>query len=170
MSLTTSINVTVQSLHTGTSGLGAVQDNINKSVNTSLVNGTAANQADLVYSTTGSFTGATSTTINIASGSLKDSFGAAFVFARFKALYIANNATSETNNTLSIGDSTNPITTWVGGTNPVVKLPAGGLFLLTAPLATAFAVTASTADELKVASGSGASGLAWDFLIVGSSA
>jgi hypothetical protein len=48
----------------------------------------------------------------------------------------------------------------------VVKVPAGGMLLLYAPDATGFAVTAATADQLKITNSAGAS-CDYDIVIVG---
>jgi len=170
VALSSTVSISIRAAHTGTSGLGAVQDQINKTKEYTLADGTTANKADLVYSTNPTIAASSSTTINLATGSLKDSFGASFAFVRVKVLYVANKATTETNTTLTVGDATNPISTFFGGTNPTLKIPGGGTALLVAPLATAYGVTATTADSIKIATGSAVGGTEVEFLVIGASA
>lgn len=87
------------------------------------------------------------------SGVLTDGFGTSVALARVKAIGFINNGTS----LMTLGNhATAAWATWLGGTSTKVVRP-GGWFIDVAPDATGWAVTATTADILKIA-GTGTDG------------
>lgn len=128
-------------------------------------NGAGANQSDKVFADQRTVNASTNDDLDLA-GVLADVFGATLTFARIKGMLIASNPNNVQN--FSIGAGTNPFATWAGGTTPTVTLRPGGLFMLVAPDATGYAVTAGTGDILRIANGAG-SAITYDIVLFGSS-
>lgn len=100
------------------------------------------------------------------SGSLVDAFGAAILFAKIKVLAIKNKSTTQT---LSVGGAASlGFIAWVGDPTDVIKIGPGAFALLICDPA-GVAVTAGTADLLKIANSAGATCI-YDIFIAGSSA
>jgi hypothetical protein len=126
--------------------------------------GTGANQADLVFSDQRT----TATESLDLSGTLTDAFGDTLTMVRVKAILIKAAAA----NTLDVfvGGGSNPLIGWVADPTDIVEIKPGGAFMVWAPDATAYPVTASTGDILKVAASDGATSITYDIIIIGASA
>lgn len=131
-----------------------------------LTSGTGVNQGDLVFVDQRTVNASTNDDLDLA-GVLTNVFGATVTFARIKGLFVYSNPANT--QTFAVGGGSNPFSTWVTGTTPAVTVRPGGLFALTAPDATAYAVTAATADILRIANGAG-SPITYDILLIGASA
>jgi len=100
------------------------------------------------------------------SGSLVDTFGVVILFAKIKVLAIKNKSTTQT---LSVGGAASlGFIAWVGDPTDIVKIGPGAMALLICDPA-GVAVTAATADLLKIANSAGATCI-YDIFIAGSSA
>lgn len=130
--------------------------------------GTALNQADRIFHDTRTLAPSASESLDLA-GVLTDVFGALIAFARVKALFIYA-AAANTNNVVVGGAGANGFVTWVGGAAHTVSVRPGGLMLLAAPDATAYAVTAGTGDLLQVANSAAGTSVTYDVVIIGASA
>lgn len=110
----------------------------------SFSDGTGANQFQKVYATTRTLSGS-SEDLDL-SGSLADAFGATISATAVKLWALKNTSAS---NTLTF--STTGTNNWTGALNGSFTLPPGGVFLMAAPTAAGWTVTAGTADLLHVA-------------------
>jgi len=174
MSLSATITAGLTVNQTGTPILASQQtlvNNINKTLTTTFSNGNAAaNLIDTVYAKSGTFTASTAITVRpVTAGALTDSFGNTVNMLHLKCLYFANlaPATTETNNSVTIGGGTNPITTILPSTSTIV-VPAGGSILLTAPGAVGYLLTSGSADTLTFTPGTGTPG--YEMILLGASA
>lgn len=154
---------------------GNSDNNSSWAYSVSLANGTAVNQADLIYVATGTI--AASGTLNLdLAGTLTDMFGNTITMARVKVIYV--NLTTDTSATsLKVGGhATAGLANWItsagtfGTDQPAVVVRNGGVLFLSAPDATAYAVTATTADILKLTNLDGANTATYKLAIVGASA
>lgn len=134
-----------------------------------LTNGTGASgTADLLYAVKTTIAGAGSTTLDLA-GTLTDFFGNVLTMARAKYMYF--NLTADTTaSDVSIGNATAPLLNWISAATSTVKVRNGGLFLLGGPDATGYAVTATTADGLKVLNNDATNTATLKLAVIGSSA
>lgn len=128
-----------------------------------LASGTGANQADLIFSDTRS-TNATGEVLDL-DGPLTDNFGNTVTFARIKLMMVKASAANVVN--VSVGGD--DWATWAGGTTPTVTVRPGGMLMLVAPDATAYAVTATSADGLKIAASTTGT-VSYDIVLIGASA
>lgn len=145
--------------------LSTVRDPLLKEVTTTLANGAGANAANVVWHDQRTLAASGTENLDLA-GSLTDALGATATFARIKALYIAA-AAGNTNNVVVGGAAAN---TWTGpfaDATDKVSLRPGAYLLLVAPDATGYAVTADTADQLKIANSAGSTSVTYDIILIG---
>lgn len=152
----------------GTTGLATPQAPLNFSQITPLGSGTGANQADKMYAATRTLALSTGEDLDLA-GTLTDAFGAVITFARIKSM-IFRAASGNTNNVIVGNAATNGFISWCGSATDKVTVRPGGTFALIAPDATAYAVTAATADLLHVLNGGAGTPVTYDVVLIGSSA
>jgi hypothetical protein len=133
-----------------------------------LASGVGANQADKIFHDTRTLGASATENLDLA-GTLVDAFGATLTFARIKGL-IVYASPANTNNVLVGGAASNGFINWVGDTTDVLVVRPGGLICSFAPDATAYAVTASTGDLLKITNSGGTTGVTYDVVIIGASA
>lgn len=131
-----------------------------------LTNGTGVNQADKVWSDQRSIAASGNDDIDLA-GTLEDAFGSTISFARIKTL-IVKAADGNTNNVV-IGGASSTFTTWTTGTSAAVVLRPGGLFVLSVSDATAYAVTATSADTLRISNSGAGTAVVYDLCLIGAS-
>jgi hypothetical protein len=162
--LATNVELRVSGQLTGTVGLATASVPLSISKQIALTNGVGASQADQVYTATYAIgTGATQS-IDV-KGSLVDALGAAFTPAKLKVVYIYSQAANTTNLTL-FGDAASvPILNTAATT---MTLLPGGVFLNVQPPLAGIAVTAATADIIKIVNGAGATANV-DVILVGTS-
>lgn len=89
--------------------------------------------------------------LDLSGTALTDVYGVSVDLARIKSIYIENLSSS---NTITIGNATNAVSTFLGATSTLVLRPGGSVNLI-APDATGYVVTASTADILRISGTSG---------------
>lgn len=145
MAVAAKINLTVNALETGTTGLSQTKSAPHlMEFAADYATGTGSNQQDRVYSTVLSLAGSAQT-IDLL-GSLTDSYGAALSFVEVTGIFIKNNSTT-TGQFVTIGAGSNPFITWLKATGDGVVLGPGGIFCLTSPI-DGYAPTAGTGDIL----------------------
>jgi hypothetical protein len=131
----------------------------------SLENGTGANQANNIYSTSATLSASASADLDLA-GSLLNPLGAAVVFTKVKAILVIADA-ANTNDVVVGGASATQFVAPFGAATDKINVKPGGMFLLTAPNAAGLAVGAGTADLLKFANGGGTTSVTYTLVIIG---
>lgn len=168
MPLTTKIKLDAVAVLTGAPDMGASSATLSLPYSRDLSSGTATGQADLVF--TDSHTLAASATIDYdLAGSLLSALGTAFTPARIKAIILEADAGNTNNVVLGAAASAQFVGPF-GATTHTIAVPPGGAIALIAPGTTAWPVTATTADLLRVANSGGTTGVTYKILIVGASA
>jgi hypothetical protein len=135
----------------------------------SLQTGTGANQADRIFSDQRTIAPSANDDLDLAGTTLQDNLGENLALARIKVIAVSA-AAANANVLVMGGAAAAAITTILGGTSPTLNIRPGGLFLLTAPDATGFAITATTADILRFTNGGAGTSVTYDVVIIGSSA
>lgn len=136
-------------------GSGQISLNSDGVVQESITGGTAANQANRMWADERTLSHGASENLDLV-GVLADAFGDTISLDRIVALlFIVDDA--QTAGILIGGAGSNPVTSMFGAADDVLKLPPDSFVLLSCVSATGFAVTAGTADILKVAHGGEAS-------------
>ena len=155
----------------GGSELGTLSDAVLDTTNYfswTVANGTGANQADLVFSDQRTLALSTSENLDLA-GSLTDAYGTTITFARIKMIYVKAKSTNG-GNIIVGGAAANTFVGFFANSSDKINLTAGQMLQVTAPDATGWAVTAGTADILKVENDDGSATGTYDIIIVGASA
>lgn len=128
--------------------------------------GAGLNASDRIFHDTRTIIASGTDSLDLA-GVLVDPFGATITFARIKGILVSA-ATANVNNVV-VGAGTNAFSTWMTGTNPTVVVRPGGLLFVLAPDATAYVVTAATADILQIVNSAAGSSVIYDIVIIGAS-
>ncbi len=133
-----------------------------------VTDGTVANQADLFYHDQRTIANGANDDLDLA-GVLTDKFGSVLTFARVKALYVSAAAANVALVTIG-GAPSNAWSPIFSDSSDKIVLRPGGFVLLGAPEATAYAVTAGTADQLRIShDGSDSTSVIYDIAIIGAS-
>jgi hypothetical protein len=172
MSLATTLTLIFNALQTGTGGLGTAENEVTPDYSDSLATGTGLDQADKLFSANYTIANGANQDIDLA-GVLTDPFGATVTFARVKAIFIKLNTTTA-GYYINVGggdngSGQNAFATIFADASDKLKVRAGGMGLLWAPDATAYAVTAGTGDILRINNPNAAS-VSVDVIIIGASA
>lgn len=168
MALTTRIELKTKATLTDANDLATATDPLDLTDLFKWVDGTGADQADLLFHDTRTLAASAAEDLDLA-GVLADTFGTTLTFARIKAILIRA-ASGNTNNVLVGGKSTNAFINWVADATDEIVVRPGGLFLLVAPDATAYAVTAATGDILEVTNSGAGTSVTYDVVLIGASA
>ncbi len=141
-------------------------DPVNKTITWTITDGTDGGKANAIFHERRTLTTGANYEYDLAGG-LDDEFGTTLTFATIKAIII--HSTLAANKVLTIGAGTHPLGDWVGTpATDVVKLNAGGVFMLTAPN-TGYTVVAgdtNPGDDLKITNAAGGSST-YDIIIIG---
>ncbi len=169
MTLSSRISLAVSANQTNTLDLGSASATLAKSYVAQLADGTAAGQANRLFQDTRTLAASANEDLDLA-GTLVDALGATLTFARVKGLVIAASA-ANTNNVIVGNATTNGFISWVGAATHTVTLRPGAVLALMAGTAdvTGYAVTATTADLLRVANSAAGTPVSYDIMIIGTS-
>jgi hypothetical protein len=168
MPLDAQVNVSVSGKHTSLLDLDTATYPLTLSRSYATSSGTGLGQADRVFTDRRTLTASSTEDLDLA-GVLLDAFGAAITFARIKTLIIAADS-GNTNNVIVGNAATNGFISWVGGATHTVTVRPGGVLLVAATDATAYTVTAATADLLHIANSAGGTSVTYDVVLIGASA
>lgn len=172
MPLTATIKASIEAVETGTNDYGAPRFTPMLAEVLSLTSGTTANTADRIFVDERTVASATNDDIDLA-GVLVGALGNTLTFVEIVAILVINKSKAGVANTtnLTIGASTNPFVGFLGGTTPTIgPIRPGGFVLIGCPADVGIgAVTAGTADILRIANSSGASAT-YQIAIIGRSA
>lgn len=154
--LTATIKTVIQATGTKNRYAGQTLDtSVNYTASKAINTGTGAGQANEMYDFIRTLASGATETLDLSGTSLQNAFGENIVFTGVKIVYVENLSTTET---LTIGNATsNQWLAWLGGATNTETIPPGGILLRTNLSATGWAVTNSSADQLKIANSGGAS-------------
>jgi hypothetical protein len=163
-----SVRVTTQWSYSNGLTIGAAQSTDKLDYLASFAQGTGLNQADTLYVSYGTLGASGALNIDM-TGALFDIFGNSVAMARVKSMHIVITTATPATSVL-VGNGTNPLLNWVGAGSHTIRIRNGGCFCLSAPDATAYAVTASTGDILKLLNEDGVNTATYQVAFMGSSA
>ena len=163
-----SFSVALAAAYTKVLDLATTRQDLNYKFVDTLATGTGANQADLLWTDTRTIAASGTDDLDLA-GVLTDAFGDTATFARVKGL-IVRAADGNTNNVVIGAAASNQFVGFFGASTHTVAVRPGGVFTIYSPDATAYAVTASTADLLRIANSSSGTAVTYDIVIIGASA
>ena len=163
--LSGNVRVIVDALLEDTVDIGGVKHIISYGPMNVLSDGTGANQAKQVFTDQRTLAASGSENIDL-SGVLVNAFGTVLNFAKIKAIIISA-ASANTNNVHVGGHASAAFINWVTDAAANIKVKPGGIFVLTAPDANGFAVTATTGDLLTIANSGSGTGVTYDIVLIG---
>jgi hypothetical protein len=157
----------VAGVYTGTNDLGSVSFSFNQSALAQVSAGTGSGKSDKLFSDSRTLAASATENLDLA-GVLTDPFGSTLTFGHVKAIYV-HAAAANTNDVCLGGHATAAFVGPFADATDVICVKPGGALLLTVPSGVGWAVTATTADMLKVANSAGTTGVTYDILILGTS-
>lgn len=171
--ISTNVRAAISWSATKTATYGDTEISSSLSFSDALSNGTAADQADLIYLSSPTIAASGNLQLDLA-GSLLNVFGDAVVFARVKAVYI-NFQTTNTASGITVGGGTdgtgtNAFVGWFGAAAHQESVDKTGCFFKFRSDATGWVVTASTADIFRIENDDGSNSALINVAIIGASA
>jgi len=164
MSLSASIDLKINVAQSNNGDINTAISNTALNEVLSLLNGTGLNQANQVWSDNSQLAISGVDSLDLA-GVLLDAFGNAITFTNIVAIAVIADAGNGDN--IEIGGNANAFASFLGDPTDVVTVPPGGMFLITAPDATGFPVTASTADILDITNADAAAVANYKIVLIG---
>ncbi len=137
-----------------------------------LAQGTGAGNSKIFYQHTYTLAASASQDVDLA-GAVADVFGNTVTFAKVKIIYVELQTTTTATSIYVGGSSSNGFINWISSAGtfatdqPKITVRNGGVFLLACTDATGYAVTAGTADILKLTNADGANSATVRVAIVG---
>lgn len=170
MPLSSLVSLNVQGSQTSALDLGSAAFTASKTYSTSYANGTAAGQANKLFTDTRTITASSNDDLDL-NGVLTDAFGGSLALLRVKALVVVA-AAGNTNDVVVGGAASNPWLAPFGSATDKVKIKPGGTLALFAGIAdaTGWVVVAATGDILRIANGGAGTPVTYDIVIIGADA
>jgi hypothetical protein len=131
-----------------------------------LASGNAANQVSKCFADRRTIAASSNDDIDLTGGGLTDPLNQALNFGTVKAIYVKASA-ANTNNVVVGGAGTGAFNGPFNAATAKVSLEPGAVFLVAAPAA-GWAVTATSADLLRIANSAGGTSVTYDIIILGS--
>jgi hypothetical protein len=164
MSLTTKFNIDLIALLVSTLDLSASRNQLEATQRIEWANGAGLNQANLIFQDRLTVTAAGEQLLDLTA--LTDSLGGSVAFARIKAIYLVNRSVTAGDNLQLGGTVSNGLSTLYVGTNAGQLIGPGGIALLVNPSAAGWAVTAASADILRIGN-PGTNSIDCDLVLIG---
>lgn len=164
MTLKTNINASVKILNTAALDAGSARVEEQVSAAIELLNGTGNTQADLAFVDARTLASNTTEDLDLA-GVLTNALGSVLTMVEVVAVLIVSRAANTTN--LTIGAATAEAQLWFGAAGDTEVIKPGGFSFHYAPAG--WTITATTADDLKIANATGAAAT-YDVIVIGRSA
>lgn len=164
MTASAKINLNIEAAVAGAPDQGSAVHKFAELFANSFVDGAGNDQINQVFADTRTLTASTNEDLDLAGG-LTNGIGATVTFTSIKAIAII--ADSGNGDNIEVGGAaTNAFATPFGAATDVVNVPADGKLLLVAPGA-GYAVTASTADLLRISNADGVASASYTIILLG---
>ena len=159
-----SVTVAVNATLTGDLDIGTGTHTVNSNYKTIFTNGTAADQANMMWTDTRTISGSSSDDLDLAA-SLTSAFGTTITFTSIKGIIIS--AAAANGGSISVGgDGAAALDTLFDAIDNEILIAPGGTFAIVNPNANGYVVTATTADILEITNLDGSS-VTYDIIIIG---
>ncbi|GAA1015900.1 hypothetical protein Aple_010760 [Acrocarpospora pleiomorpha] len=170
MALDTKLTLSLLALLTGVADLESPKSRIDRRHVVELESGTGAGRADRVFSDHRSIAASSSESLDLA-GTLETALGSTAAMARVKIMIIMAAAANVNNVLVGGAESAGWLGPFADVSDKLVVRPGAGIALWAGPAdATAYPVTATTADLLQVANSGSGSAVEYDIYLIGASA
>src|SRR5574343_1241159 len=147
MPATASVYVNLEALLEGAPDIGSASHRVTYGPGYVFTDGSGANQVANVFSDSRTIAASSNDDLDL-NGVLTNALGASVALTKVRTIVIK--AAPGNTNDVVVGNATsNGVASIFGATTHTVKIKPGGMLALTAPDATAYAITAGTADILR---------------------
>lgn len=169
MSLQATIKAFIQANHLRTADNSSGKAKLELSRTFELTDGVDAGEADLIFQDTRTLSASASESLDLAGGSLVDSFGQAVTFAKIVAvIVVASPANNIANEVQVTRPASNGVPLFIAAGDGISLAP--GAFVAWGDGVTGKTVTAGTGDLLTVTNSAGTNSVTYSIIIVGKSA
>lgn len=165
---TTTVSLNVLASATNAFTLNSAVAALNYAKSLGFTSGAAASQMDRLYAATRTIVASGTDDLDLTGTALQDVLGQNLALVRVKLIAVYANP-ANTNNVVIGNAASNQFQGPFGAVTHTVAVPPGGAFMVVAPTAAGWAVTAGTGDLLRVANGGAGTSVTYDVLIGGSS-
>lgn len=165
MTAQATLSASIVGLLSGAVDIGDVAHSLSFTPSITFGDGSGANQITRIFADNRTISASSNDDLDLA-GVLVDAIGQTVALARVRGILIRA-AAANVNNIVVGGASSNGFISWAGASAHTVIVRPGGLLLLAAPDATAYGVTAGTADILRIANSGAGSTVNYDIVILG---
>lgn len=166
MTLTARMTLKLAAEHTNPLDLLTAEGPLALQHTLTLADGAGAGLANRLWTDRRTLAASATEDLDLAGTTLLDEFGAVTAFARIKALFIKASA-ANTNNVIVGAAAGTPWVTLLNSTGTVTIRPGGWIAVAAGGDATGYAVTATTADLLKIANSGAGTGVDYDIAVLG---
>jgi len=164
-SLAVKVAVAVEALLANPVDIGSVSYPLVYSSTNNFADGVGADQAKEIWSDTRTLTASATENLDLA-GVLTDAFGNVITFTKIKALIIKADP-ANVNDVIIGNHATAACLLGFGAAAHTWAIKPGGLFVVVSPDTNGYAVTATTADMLKVLNSAGSTSVTYTAIIIG---
>lgn len=161
-----SLRVALEALLSASPDIGVVQHTINYGPGYTFTDGSGGDQITQVFTDTRTVAASANDDLDL-NGALTNALGASVALTKVRAV-IVKAAAGNVNDVVVGGAATNAVNSIFGSTTHTLRVKPGGLLVLVAPDVTAYALTAGTADVLRITNGGAGSTVTYDIVILGS--
>lgn len=166
MALTTRLASTMDATQTSVGDLGTASFTAGLTKTYNWTSGTGTDQADRMWSDSGTITASSTTSLDLAGSALLDPYGTAVVFAKLKLLRLEA-AAGNTNNVLVTRPASNGVPLFSAAGDQAIVQP-GGVIELVFPAG--ITVTAGTGDLIDLVNSGAGTSVSYSIILVGTSA
>ena len=164
--LAASIALAIAGSYTNALDVGTVQYPLAFTPNYSFTDGSGANQATKIFSDTRQIAASSNDDLDLNGTSLFDAFNNALAFTKIKGIIVVADA-GNTNDVVVGGAASNGFISPFGASTDKVKVRPGGMLVLVDTGAAGYTVTATTADQLRIANGGAGSVVNYTIFLIG---
>lgn len=159
------MKVNIQGTLTASQNLGSASYNLNQTYAINLLQGSAANQADIIFANTYTIA-ASGTQLLDLYGVLTDAHGNTINMTLVKGIFVYAYP-GNTNNVLVGGAASNAFATWCNANTDQVIVRPGGFMMLGSTDLTSYQVNSSTGHILQLANSSSGTSVQCDVVLIG---
>lgn len=164
MTLQANVQVKVGAKLTGAATVGENAHSITLDLVKAFADGAGLNQAEQVYAKSAQLAASGVDSLDL-SGALTNGVGASVAFTKIKVIIITAATTNQS--TITVGGNAAAFASFLGGATQTLVVRPGGVFVLVAPDAAGYAVTASTADVLDITNDDGSNAADYSITLIG---
>lgn len=160
------IRLAIEAKVDATIDIGEVVHSMLFGPNYALGNGTGADQINQIFADTRTLAASANEDLDLSGTALQNALGQNIAFTKVRGLLVRA-AAANTNNVIVGGAATNQFATPFGAAAHTLTVRPGGCIFLMANDVTGYAVTAATADLLRIANSGAGTTVTYDIVILG---